>query len=131
MGLRAPLRVIGPKLFVEFVAAAGCIDDDDLTLLAGQVQEGVWDLRRQIGEAAFVAIEDLIANADLEATLEHLDGLLLAMVHVQRRAAMWGHFNDEIVKGAVRVLARVLENKVPARTVAASLRLPSEPCSCW
>ena len=40
------------KLFVELVAAAGGVDDDDLARVVRHVEERVRDARRQVGEAA-------------------------------------------------------------------------------
>jgi hypothetical protein len=43
-----------------------------------------------------------------------MDGFFLKMMHMQRRAAMRGHFNDKVVKGAIRIFARDLEDQVSA-----------------
>ena len=42
------------QLLVELVAAPGGVDDDDLGGLIRQVEEGVWDLGRQVRKAALV-----------------------------------------------------------------------------
>ena len=56
-----------PQLFVEGLPAPGCIHHDDLPGLIGQVQEGVWHFRGEIGKSAFVEVVDRVADADLEA----------------------------------------------------------------
>ena len=50
----------------------------------GQVQEGVRNLGRQVGEAAFIELEELVADPDLEAPAQDVDRLLLLVVDVQR-----------------------------------------------
>ena len=97
------------------VPAAGCVDDDDLARCVGQVQEGVRNLGRQVGEAAFIELEGLFADADLEAPAEDVDCLLLLVVDVQRRPAVRRDFDGEVVERASGVLAGDLENKVSPR----------------
>ena len=65
------VRVWSPRdrteFLVELVPAAGDIDHNDLGLLSRQIEEGMWDLSRQIGEAARFEDKRLVAAADLEA----------------------------------------------------------------
>src|SRR5689334_24443042 len=94
---------------------AGCINHNDFTAFIGQVEEGVGDFGGQIGKVALVEVENRVANANFEAPLQHMDGFFLEMMHMQWRAAMWSHLNDKIVKRAVGILARDLENQVAPR----------------
>ena len=57
---------IWTQLFVEAVPAAGRVHDDDLGGRVGQVQEGVWNLGRQVREAAFIEFEGLLAILTLK-----------------------------------------------------------------
>jgi hypothetical protein len=102
----------GSEFFVEVVAAAGCVDDDDLARLIGQVQEGMREPGRQVGEAAFLELEGLVADLDLEAPAEDVDRLLPRVVDVQRGAAVRRDFDGEVVEGATGVLAGDLEDEV-------------------
>jgi hypothetical protein len=49
------------------VAAAGSMDDDDLSRLVGQVQEGVRHPGREVGEAGLLAVLDVVSGLDLVA----------------------------------------------------------------
>src|SRR5712691_6653875 len=70
------------QLLIELVSTTWCIDHDDLALLIRQVQESMWDLGREIGEAPFLAEEDLVPDLDLVPTLQDVDGLFLLVVDV-------------------------------------------------
>ena len=105
----------GSQLFVEVVPAAGRVHHDDLGRRVGQVQEGVWDLGRQVREAAFIEFEGLFADPDLEAPAQDVDRLLLLVVDVQRGPAVWGDFDREVVEGAAGVLSGDLEDEVSSR----------------
>src|SRR5512140_1595094 len=96
------------------MAAARCVDHNELAALIGQVEEGMRNLGWQIGKAPLVDVMDRVADADLEATFQHVDGFFLKMMHMQGRPAMRGHFNNKIVKGAILIFTRDFENQVPA-----------------
>ena len=74
------------------------------------------DLRREIRKAALVKSEDLILDPDLEPSFEHMDRLLLRVVHVERWAAVRCDLDDEVVQGAGGVISGELEDEVAART---------------
>ena len=59
----------GSQLFVEVVPAAGRVHHDDLGRRVGQVQEGVWNLGRQVREAAFIECEELLPILTLKRPL--------------------------------------------------------------
>jgi len=58
----------------------------------------------------------LLAHPDLEAAALDVDGLVAVVVHVQRRPSVRRDLADEVVDRAAGVLARDLEDQVPART---------------
>src|SRR5262249_38509173 len=99
----------------EAVAAAGRVDDDDLGGLLGQVQERVWQARRQIGEAPALERVQLVPDPDLEAPAEDVDRLFLPAGAVQRRTAMRWDLDDEVVECAAGVVARELEHEIAPR----------------
>ena len=103
------------QLFVEPVPATGRVHHDDLARLIGQVQERVGDLRWQVGKAALIELEELVADPDLEAPRQDMDRLLLLVVHVQRGSAFRRDFDCEVVKGAAGVLSGDLEDEVSSR----------------
>ncbi len=70
-----PFRVRGPN-------SAGGVDDDDFARVVGRVEECVWDARRQVGEAAFVAVECLLADPDRVSASQDVDRLFLSVVDV-------------------------------------------------
>ena len=80
--------------------------------LVGQVEERVRDPGGQIREAPLLQMEELVADPDLEAPLQDLDRLLLAVVDMKRGPALGRHFDDEVVKGATCVLTGDLEDEI-------------------
>src|SRR5690242_5542015 len=98
------------------MAAAWCVDDDDLAWLIGEIQECVRDLRRKIGEATFVAIEQGLANPNFEPSLDHMNRLLLAVVDMQGWTTMRRDSDHKIIEGSVRVITCHLEDEIPAGT---------------
>jgi hypothetical protein len=63
--VRRPLTREGAKLLVELVAAAGGVDDDELAVVVGQVEECVREAPGEIGEAALRDLECLVADRTL------------------------------------------------------------------
>jgi len=114
VGVAAPRD--GPELLVELVPAARRVHHNNLARLIGQVQEGVRDPGREIGEATLLAAEDLVADPDLLQAFQNVDGLLLLVVNMQWGTASRRDLDDEVVEGPIRVLARDLEDEVPAGT---------------
>jgi hypothetical protein len=104
------------ELLVEPMASAGGVDHDDLPRLVHQVEERVRDAGRQVGEPAHVEVERLVADGHPVAAGQHVDRLLLPVVHVQRRPAAGRDLDDEVVERPSRVVARHLEHEVPPRT---------------
>jgi hypothetical protein len=76
------------QLFVELVATARDVDDDDLARLVRQVEERMRDAWREVGEATFREVERLVADLDPVSALESVDRLLLVVVDVERRPAL-------------------------------------------
>jgi hypothetical protein len=58
----------------------------------------------------------LVADPNFEAPAHDVDGLFLAVVDVERRAAVWPDLDDEVVECAVGLLAGDLEDQVAPRT---------------
>ena len=57
----------------------------------------------------------LVAAANLEASLEHMDGLLLDVMNVEGWPALRGNLHDEVIEQAACVLSGQLEDQVAAR----------------
>ena len=88
------------------------------------------DLRWQVGEAALIELEELVADPDLEAPLQDVDRLLLLVVHVQRGPAFRCDFDGEVVEGATGVLAGDLEDEVSSRAGLQPQTLVCAPGPC-
>ena len=73
------------------------------------------NFRRQVGKAALVELEELLADPDLEPPGQDMDRLLLPVVHVQRGPAFRRDFDGEVVEGAAGVLSGDLEDEVSSR----------------
>ena len=105
----------GGELLEEFVPAARGEDHDQFAGFVGEVQERVRLAGRQVGKAARLDDEALLADLDLEATVDGVEGLVLVVMDVQGWAAMGRDFADEVIEGAAGVLAGDLEDEVSAR----------------
>ena len=103
------------ELFIELVAASRRVDHDHLAGLVRPIEECVWHLCGEIGEASFLAGEVVFADLDLVAALQDVDRLLLLVVDMQGRATVRSDLDDEVVESATCVLAGDLEDQVSPR----------------
>src|SRR5262245_10188649 len=78
----------GSKLLKELVRAAGRKRDHALTWLVADIQERVADAHRDMHEAAGLAAEHVVAKLHFVGALQEIDGFMLPVVDVQRRAAV-------------------------------------------
>src|SRR5689334_3161262 len=102
-----------PKFLVELMAAAGRVHHDDLAWLVGDIQESVGNLRREVGKAAFVAVEQGLTNPNLEPSFDHMDRLLLSVVDMQGRTSMRRDPDHKVIEGSIRVVTCHLEDEIP------------------
>ena len=105
----------GRELLEEFVPSARGEHHDQFAGFVGEVQERVRLAGREVGKAARLDVELPLADPDLEATLDGVEGFVLVVVDVQGRAAVGRDLADEVIDGASGVLAGDLEDEVPAR----------------
>jgi len=106
----------GSKLLIKLVAPTRHIDDDDLSGITRQVQERVGQLGRKVSKGARIEDKGLIPAPDLEAALEHMDGLFLDVMDMKRRTAVRGDFDDKIVEQASSILAGDFEDQIASWT---------------
>ena len=92
--------------------ATRCIDYDNFPWVIGQVQEGMWHIRRQICKTARIAVEGFIADADLVSTLQYVNCLLLVVVHMERGTTMRCDLDNKIIKRTTGIFARDFENQI-------------------
>jgi hypothetical protein len=57
----------------------------------------------------------IVADPYLERAVDHVDRLVLEVVHVKRRPAVRGDLDDEVLEQPVCLVARQLEDQIAAR----------------
>jgi hypothetical protein len=77
------------------MSATRRVHDDDLRRLVGQIDERMREARGHEREAAGIENVLLVGDANLESAGEHVEGLFLAVMDVQGRAAVGGDLDDE------------------------------------